>query len=82
MKPATHPIVTITGIIASLVINAVGSILLDATGHAGLLFAGVAISFAVWVDIVIDHNRRVPSFLPDDTEQAVSESSSAGKITP
>jgi len=70
MKPATHPKITVTGIIASVVINTAGFILLATTGHAGILFLGMVVGFAVWIDIVVDHNRRLPSFLPVDSSDS------------
>jgi hypothetical protein len=66
MKPATHPRITYTGIILSVVINVIGLLVLLETGHAGTIFAGFAFSFVVWIDIIVDRGRRLPSFLPEE----------------
>lgn len=70
MKPATHPKITVTGIVAGVVINTAGLILLATTGHAGVLFFGMVVCFVVWIDIIVDHNRRLPSFLPEEGESS------------
>lgn len=66
MKNHSHPFLTTSGILLCVVTGFAGTALLEASGNAVLLFITLVLSAAVWLGIIIDHDRNTPSMYPEE----------------